>query len=152
MHLSFFYTILLPEQTNLPNPMYCIHLSFFNKHVLHPATREGAGDLSTKGVIEVPAGPVGKRTVEAVGQLSCKTEKTGGRSQLRWSMRCRVPPGSRVTATVPGAGQQLGEVRHRASGVEEQGIGHGIELQWCLRWRFSDGDDTVSANFASLTA
>jgi hypothetical protein len=41
--------------------------------------------------------------------------------QARWSRRCRVPPGSRVMATVSGAWQQLREAWHRSSGADERG-------------------------------
>jgi hypothetical protein len=151
IHASvIFYTILQPEQANLPNPMYCIHLSFFHKHVLHPAKREG-GTFLLRGVTRVPVGPLGRRMVEAVDQLSCKIEKIGVRSRVRWSRQCQVPPGSRVTATVLGAGQQLGEAWRRASSAASS-FGHGrAGLRWQWWWRSGDGDGTAPANFSSLT-
>jgi hypothetical protein len=70
MHLSFFPTIQLPEQTNLPNPV-------------SSDKREG-GTLLLRAIVGVvPAGPVGQRTTAATDQLSCKMKKTGGQTEAQ---------------------------------------------------------------------
>jgi hypothetical protein len=151
MHLSFFIRFY-----NQNRPTFLIlctaFISHFSTNMYCIQRKEkGGGTFLLRGVTRVPVGPLGRRMVEAVDQLSCKIEKIGVQSRVRWSRQCRVPPGSRVTATVLGAGQQLGEAWRRASSAASS-FGHGrAGLRWQWWWRSGDGDGTAPANFSSLT-